>query len=167
MQTQKVRNSLDDYKLEYEDMEMKVPQVKSKVAINKEKPNAKVVKTDAVKRKAKPALIGRIKAYLKADMSRRSAQSRSGFNDIMLRLKPAKKPSKLSKKAQKEQQKAVLDQHKRGILGLGLLFVVVSITYSSYVILNGVHSTASRVMLVPQVVFALLTLIKAFSKIYK
>lgn len=163
MKTKKVTNSLDDYKLEYEDMEIKVPQVKSKVAASKVKPTAQVAKTDTVKRKAKPSLVDRFKA----DMKSRAAQSRSGFNDIMSRLKPAKKPSKLSKKAQKEQKKAVREQHKRGILGLGLLFVIVSIAYSSYVIFNGVHSTASRVMLVPQVVFALLTLIKAFSKIYK
>lgn len=163
MKTKRVTNSLDDYKLEYEDMEIIVPKAKSKVTASKVKPTAQVAKTDTVKRKPKLALIERIKADFKA----RAAQSRSAFNDIKLRLKSLKKPSKLSKKAQLEHKKAVREQQMRGILGLGLLFVVVSIAYSSYVIYTGVHSTVSRVMLVPQVIFALLILIKAFSKIYK
>lgn len=155
----RVTDSLDDYKLEYEDMERKVPKVKSKVL---DKP-VKAAKTDTIKRKAKPSLVDRIKA----DLQRRAAQSRSGFNDLKRQLKPEKKPSKLSKKAQIEQKKTSREDQKRGILGIGDLFVVVSIAYSSYVITNGVHSTASRVMLVPQVVFAVYKLIKAFSKIYK
>lgn len=85
---------------------------------------------------------------------------RERFSKLKLHRKPSKKLSKDDKKALREQQ-------KRGILGIGLLFVVVSIAYSSYVILNGVDSIASKVMLVPQVAFALRSLIKAFSKIYK
>lgn len=107
---------------------------------------------------------------LKANLSKRANASRSAFDDIkrkLKNLKPKKKPVKLSKKAQQEQKKLNRQQQMRGILGIGLLFVVVSITYSTYVIYNGVSSSASRVMLVPQVVFALLILFKAFSKIYK
>lgn len=88
----------------------------------------------------------------------------TGVKTFVKKLKPSKKKTK---KLTKEQKTLARQQKKRGILGIGLLFVVVSIAYSSYVIYNGVNSTASRVMLVPQVVFAVFTLFKAFSKIYK
>jgi hypothetical protein len=151
---------LENHKLYYEDMEFK--------KMGKSPSN---LKTNKVKQIAKPKS-GKtskvsLKDRVKTNLSKRLAASRSAFNDIKLKFKPNKKPSKLSKKAQLEQKNLTRQEHKRAILGIGLLFVVVSITYSTYVIYNGVSSSASRVMLIPQVVFAILTLAKAFSKIYK
>ena len=54
-----------------------------------------------------------------------------------------------------------------GILGIGLLFVVVSIAYSTYITILFVNNSTSIVALIPQVLFAAFTLLKAFSKLYK
>lgn len=56
---------------------------------------------------------------------------------------------------------------KRAILGVGYLLVVVSIAYSTAVILIGVDSIESKIALLPQVFFAGAILLKAFSKLYK
>lgn len=159
MKTTKVNNSLDSFQLEYEEMEIKVPKVKSKVVTQP----AKIVKTDAVKRKVNPSAKARLLASFKA----RTAQGRSAFNDIKSKMRKPKKPSKLSKKAQLERKKSHRDQQIRGIIGIGMLFVVVSIAYSTFVTRTFVDSSASVVALVPQVAFALYILFKAFSKIYK
>lgn len=58
-------------------------------------------------------------------------------------------------------------QQRRAILGVGLFLVVVSIAYSTSVILIGVDSIESKIALVPQVVFAAITSLIAFSKLYK
>lgn len=63
--------------------------------------------------------------------------------------------------------KAPRKQVVNGILGIGLLFVIVSIAYSTYVTVLFVNNVASVVALVPQVLFATFTLLKAFSKLYK
>lgn len=81
-------------------------------------------------------------------------------NKALNRGKTAKKTTK------KERENAIL-QRNNAILGVGLLLVVVSIAYSTAVILIGVDSLESKIALLPQVVFALVTLIKAFSKLYK
>lgn len=109
-------------------------------------------------------IVSKPKVSLKQRFTTLVNSVRSRIYNVIKRVKPQ---SKKAKKPTKEEQKARRDQQSRGILGIGLLFVVVSITYSSYVIFNGVDSNASRIMLIPQVVFALYTLCKAFSKIYK
>lgn len=144
--SKEVTNSLDSYELFYEELE------KKKVA----KPNKSKVLTNE-KKTSKPTvpLKQRIVVLMK--------KVRSYFDNVIgkvLHRKKAKKPTKAEQKLARQQQ-------MRGILGIGALFVVVSIAYSTYVIFNGVDSTASRVMLIPQVVFAVYTLVKAFSKIYK
>lgn len=149
--TKIIGNSLDNFKLEYEEMEFHKVKKTDKVKVT-----AKTTSTSATKRKAKVSPKDRVKAILKAIRAR--------FDNI---LKKLKLKGKKTKKATKMQKKLERQQQIRGILGLGLLFVVVSITYSTYVIYNGVSSSASRLMLIPQVVFALYTLFKAFSKIYK
>lgn len=54
-----------------------------------------------------------------------------------------------------------------GILGIGLLFVIVSIAYSTYITILFVNNSTSIIALIPQVLFATITLLKAFSKLYK
>jgi hypothetical protein len=55
----------------------------------------------------------------------------------------------------------------RVILGIGQLLVVVSIIYSTAIVMIGVNSAESKILLVPQAVFALAILVKAFSKLNK
>lgn len=76
-------------------------------------------------------------------------------------------PSKRQKKRTKLQIAEARAQRNRGIIGIGQLFVVVSITYSTAVILMGVDSVESKVALLPQASFALAILFKAFFKLYK
>ncbi len=145
MKHRQVGNSLDGFKLYYEELEKKKVATKSKVLTDKPK-------------ESKP------KVSFKKRLTGVRDNIRGRFNNVLKKVSPHRKKAK---KLTKIEKKAIREQNMRGILGIGLLFVVVSITYSTYVIFNGVSSTASRVMLVPQVVFALLTLFKAFSKIYK
>ncbi len=140
----KTGSVLESFKLDYEEMEKKVG-----------KPNPKV-KAKAQLKKPNIQLKARIKTLF--------ARLRKLFNNVVNKAKPHRKSVK---KVTKKQQKLNREQQMRGILGIGLLFVVVSITYSTYVIFNGVDSSASRLLLAPQVFFALYTLFKAFSKIYK
>lgn len=92
-------------------------------------------------------------------------------------VKRAKKPLKVrfsklvkrfeGKKLTKTERAALQEQQKRVILGIGLLLVVVSITFSTFVTLTFVDDKAIYLALAPQVAFALVSLFKAFSKIYK
>lgn len=81
-------------------------------------------------------------------------------------IKKVKKPKKAKKTTKKEQYLARL-QKIRGIIGIGLLFVVVSIAYSTYMTVLFVDGTMMVVALAPQVIFALATLVIAFYKLYK
>lgn len=129
---------LNDFSLHYEELEKKVEPKKQVKRVNDVTESKKGSKKD-------------------------TPSSTNIFRRSALELKPAKKVTNNTK----NERKISLQQKFRVILGIGLLFVVVSIIYSSYVIFNGVDSSASRVLLIPQVVFALTTLFKAFSKIYK
>lgn len=86
------------------------------------------------------------------------------FNNTKKKLgfksKEVKKLTKIERKL--ERQKKI-----RGIIGIGLLFVVVSIAYSTYMTALFVDGTAMVVALAPQVVFATVILLIAFYKIYK
>lgn len=82
-------------------------------------------------------------------------------------VKGLKSSSRTKKKPTKAQLKLAQEERNRAILGIGLLLVVVSITYSTAVIFIGVNSIESRIALAPQVVFAVTILIKAFSKLYR
>lgn len=79
-------------------------------------------------------------------------------------MKPAPKTRKKPTKADEILAK---QERNRAILGIGILLVIVSIAYSTSVIFIGVDSLESRIALLPQVVFALVISIKAFSKLYK
>lgn len=139
-------NSLDKFKLYYEELE------KKKVA--KAKPTTK----KAVKTSSKP------KTTLKMRFESIKKEARSRIDNIQkqhnLRRKKAKKLTKIEKKAR-------LEQKKRGIIGIGLLFVVVSIAYSTYMTNLFVDGHMMVVALAPQVIFAVITLLIAFYKIYK
>ena len=145
-------NCLDNFKLRYEDMEFNKMKKISKV-----KATAKTTSTSITKRKTPKLLLKDRFALIKRAVI-------IHFNNILkkigIRGKKTKKVTKTQKKFEREQQ-------LRGILGIGLLFVVVSIIYSTYIIFNGISSTASKVMIIPQATFAVLILYKAFSKIYK
>ena len=86
------------------------------------------------------------------------------FNNTKKKLGfKSKKVKKLTKTELKlERQKKI-----RGIIGIGLLFVVVSIAYSTYMTALFVDGAATVVALAPQVVFATVILLIAFYKIYK
>lgn len=149
----KVISALDSFQLFYEELEKKkVTKKQSKVLTDKPK---KTVVTTPLKTKIYNLVSGVV------------AKIVSFVVKTYNKLPRFKHLKKYNKKLTKSQKQAIREQQVRGILGIGLLFVVVSITYSSYVIFNGVDSSASRLMLAPQVVFALITLFKAFSKIYK
>lgn len=76
-------------------------------------------------------------------------------------------PRKKAKKLTKAEKQLAKEQRNRAILGIGQLLVVVSIAYSTSVIFIGVNSLESKIALIPQVVFASYTLLKAFSKLYR
>ena len=86
------------------------------------------------------------------------------FNNIKNKVV---KPHKKSKKPTKAEREIAKNERNRAIMGIGQLLVVVSIAYSTAVIFIGVDSMASKIALLPQVVFASFILLKAFSRLYK
>lgn len=78
-----------------------------------------------------------------------------------------KQPRKKAKKLTKQQQILAKEQRNRGILGIGLLLVVVSITFSTFIAHTFVDDWKLWIALAPQIAFAAITLIKAFLKLYK
>lgn len=77
------------------------------------------------------------------------------------------KPLKSVKKLTKAQRLERKNRRNRVIMGIGLMLVVVSIAYSTTVTRYFVDSPASLLFLAPQVIFAVITIIIAFSKLYK
>lgn len=134
-------NSLDSFELYYEEMEKK-----------------KVTKKYVNKSVVRPQVS--TKQKIKAKLAPINARFFSVVNKV-------KHPSKKHKKLTKDEKKLAKQQRNRGIMGIGLLLVVVSIAYSTSVIFIGVDSPASKLVLLPQALFALVTLFKAFSKLYK
>lgn len=76
-------------------------------------------------------------------------------------------PRKSGKKMTKLEREMAKKQRVDVIMGICMLLVVVSITYSTYMVSLFVDGTAMVIALAPQVVFAVITLVLAFSKIYK
>jgi len=153
----KQSNVLDNSKLYYEDLERK----KVKTTPGKRKSVKVSPKPVSKKSKTTPKeLIGSVK---------KSIQTRYGIvrvklQDIILKVKH---PRKKAKKLTKVEREALLKQRENGILGIGLLSVVVSIAYSTYIVRTFVNTELSLLALAPQVVFASCILLKAFSKLYK
>lgn len=140
---------LESFNLYYEDLERK------KVKVTPVKQSKKTTKSTKQVKNSKS---------FKENVLDRLQPVRSKLNNVYAQLKNPRKKAKKRTKAEQEQLK---QQNKNAILGIGLLLVVVSIAYSTSVIYIGVDSDASRLALLPQVVFALATLFKAFSKLYK
>ena len=125
-----------------------------------------VTKTSATKRKVTPSAktVPKSNVTLKNRIDSLKKAVLVQFNNTKKRLGfKSKKVKKLTKTERKlERQKKI-----RGIIGIGLLFVVVSIAYSTYMTALFVDGTAMVVALAPQVVFATVILLIAFYKIYK
>lgn len=139
-------NSLEDYQLEYEEMEPKF--------VGKQTSTVKTPKTKVTP--AKPSLKSRVASKLQP--------VRGKIDNIIAKVK---QPRKKSKKLTKTQKNEIRRQKIRGIIGIGLLFVVVSIAYSTYMTNLFVDGWQMVVALTPQVVFAVAISIYAFYKIYK
>lgn len=121
-------------------------------------------KTSATKRKVTAKSTAKPKVTLKDRFDNAKKAVVVQFNNTKKKLWfKSKKVKKLTKTELKlERQKKI-----RGIIGIGLLFVVVSIAYSTYMTALFVDGTATVVALAPQVVFATVILLIAFYKIYK
>jgi hypothetical protein len=72
-----------------------------------------------------------------------------------------------SSKSTNKANKKVEKQSSFGILGIALLLVIVSIAYSSAVILLGTDGLTPKIMLAPQILFGVLVLGIAFYKLSK
>lgn len=149
-----MKQTLDSFKLYYERLESEVGKttkaVKSKYTVKSAKPVAK-----------KPSVK---KITLKARFDGLVKVARVHFNNIKKRLGfKIKKAQKLTK----EELKTARGQKIHGIIGIGLLFVVVSIAYSTYMTVLFVDGITMALALTPQVIFASVILLIAFYKIYK
>jgi hypothetical protein len=149
-----------DFKLYYEDLE--------------EKKVKKTSTTNSTIKKTKPAASKKTQKTGKTPKSRLLDAKKFvvlKYTVVKLKLEDvvnkALHPSKTAKKMTKMEQKAVIQQRKNVIMGIGLLFVIVSITYSTYIVRTFVNTGGSLIALAPQVVFAGYILLKAFSKLYK
>ncbi len=150
MKHKRIGNSLDSFKLYYEDLERKTV----KTATSKSKVTPKATQTEA--KAPKVSLKTRIGAKLQPISNK--------FNNIKKRLGLQRKKAK---KLTKTERSLVRQQKIRGIIGIGLLFVVVSIAYSTYMTVLFVDGKIMVAALAPQVIFAAITLLIAFYKIYK
>lgn len=118
-------------------------------------------KVDSTKQTTKAS---KPKVSLKNRIDNAKKVVRSRFDNITKKLGIHRKKAK---KATREQKKLARQQRIHGIIGIGLLFVVVSIAYSTYMTNLFVDGTQMVVALAPQVAFALIVSIYAFYKIYK
>lgn len=140
---------IEGFKLYYEDLERK----KVKTTPTKKKESKATKKPVATTRKP-----------LKQVFEAKVKVVRSKLDNVLLKIKH---PSKKAKKLTKVEREALIQQRKNGILGIGLLLVIVSIAYSTYIVRTFVNTDLSLLALAPQVLFALYILLKAFSKLYK
>lgn len=85
--------------------------------------------------------------------------------------KNAEKPVENTKVKTKKSEKISVKNSDRGfmfgILGIAIALVIVSIAYSTAVILLGTKGLTPKIMLAPQVAFGVIVLGMAFSKIFK
>lgn len=113
------------------------------------------MKTAPTKSKVTPKAAKKVaktpKVSLKARLLEKLQPVRSKFDNILARFNPRKKAKKLTK----AEKKAIRRQKIRGIIGIGLLFVVVSIAYSTYMTNLFLDGTEMIIFLAPQVIFAL------------
>ena len=100
-------------------------------------------------------------------MKKEKRTAKKGASSSAKTVSPVAIRGKMPKKCGANDQKSLFAQISHVILGIGLLLVVVSIIYSTAIVIIGMNSVESRILLVPQVVFALVILVKAFSKLNK
>ena len=143
--------SLDAFKLYYEELERKTVKTATKKSTKKptKKPTKKTIKP---------------KNEIKSRFEDTKKSIRSFLNNTKKSIIPHRKKAKKLTKAQKKELRT---QKLRGIIGIGSLFVVVSIAYSTYMVNLFVDGSVMIVALAPQVLFAGITLLIAFYKIYK
>lgn len=153
-----ISNVLENHQLEYEEMGQK------RMGKAKTKATVKTNTARAVKRKATPKKVAKPTVSLKQRLDGVKKAIIVQFNNGKKKLGIK---SKKAKKVTKAEQKLARLQKIRGIIGIGLLFVVVSIAYSTYMTVLFVDGAAMVVALAPQVVFAATILLIAFYKIYK
>lgn len=141
-------NKIDSHKLSYELTEVKPVKTatKSTKVVSKRQPN-KVTKSS-------------FSDKIKVLISKGSEKFHSVVNKVL-------HPNKKTKKLTKNEREMIKNARKNVILGIGLLLTVVSIAYSTYMTNLFVDGVFMIVALAPQVIFAAIILIKAFSKIYK
>ena len=144
MKTKKRGTSLDKHRLYYEEMEKRPVKVNETTTPESTNPDFKTRVTTT-----RDELLQKIRKI---------------FNNVVDKLNH---PRKKSKKVTKIGHKLAIKQRNRAILGIGLLLVVVSILYSTFVIFVGVGTVESKIALIPQALFALIILIKAFSNLFK
>ena len=128
--------SLEDYRLEYEEVNPKA-----------------AAKSTNVTKKTKNSKTGSIFSKFK------SLKSPVKGNN-----KKATKPRKKAKKLTKAQRESARIERNRVILGLGQLLVVISIAYSTAVIVLGTEGYIPLVMIAPQAVLAVVITSKHFTK---
>lgn len=75
-----------------------------------------------------------------------------------------KKQTKEAPKSDVKNTKKQSGNAKNGIIGLGMLFVIASIAYTTAVIWLGTEGYVSKALTAPQVIFALIVLVKRFTK---
>ncbi len=154
MKTNIRKSVLDKFKLYYEEMEKKKVQKAVRISELKRPASKKVTLSTPTVQKPLP----------QHSRFAKFAELKSKF----FTRKPKSKPSiSLSKRAQLEQKRARRAELFRGIIGIGLLLVVVSIARSTFIALQFVDGAANIVYLIPQIGFAVIISIIAFLKIYK
>lgn len=99
----------------------------------------------------------------KVSMKTKLASAKKSVVAKFKKVKPLKSNKKLTK-AQRLERK---QRRNNVIMGIGLLLVIVSIAYSTTVVRYFVDSPETLIFLAPQVVFAIMIIFKAFSKLYK
>ena len=101
---------------------------------------------------------------IKRFMVERRQDAKFGFAELVDKFKLHRKPTRTLTRAEQNESKR---RQKHAILGIWSLLVVVSIAYSTSVIFVGVGTIESKVALIPQALFGLYTLFKAFSNLHK
>lgn len=75
-----------------------------------------------------------------------------------------KKQTKEAPKSDVKNTNKQTSNAKTGILGISMLFVIASIAYTTTVIWLGTEGYVSKALTAPQVIFALIVLVKRFTK---
>ena len=86
------------------------------------------------------------------------------LNERIVMKKQTKEAPKSNANSDVKNTKKQSGSAVNGIIGLGMLFVISSIAYTTAVIWLGTEGYVSKVLTAPQVIFALIVLVKRFTK---